>query len=318
LRNDTGLTDISQKLFGHWGEITKAIETQLKSQYPKTAKENEEKYNERITKLIKSADSFSVFYINECTEKKIEDYFKNFDRSEETDDLFSRVLKNYETIKDLLNTDYPADKSLKQDKQGIEKIKNFLDSIKALQWFIKPLLGKGDEADKDAAFYAEFEKLLLELDKITPLYNMVRNYVTQKPYSTEKIKLNFENSTLADGWDVNKEHDNTTIILRKNGLYYLAILDKKHKKVLDKDVAETSGDCYEKMEYKLLPGANKMLPLEIHYTPKHGSWLNMAEIELSVINNHGLSARIPTIEQMRAETDAWNERRNKDACKIDW
>jgi hypothetical protein len=44
----------------------------------------------------------------------------------------------------------------------------------------------------------------------------------------------------------------------------------------------------------------------------------MAEIELSVINNHGLSDRIPTIEQMRAETDAWNVRRNKDACKIDW
>jgi transposase len=58
--------------------------------------------------------------------------------------------------------------------------------------------------------------------------------------------------------------------------------------------------------------------LEIHFTPKHGSWLNMAEIELSVINNHGLSDRIPTIEQMRTETAAWNVRRNKDACKIDW
>ena len=58
--------------------------------------------------------------------------------------------------------------------------------------------------------------------------------------------------------------------------------------------------------------------LEIHYTPKHGSWLNMAEIELSVINNHGLSDRIPTIEQMKKETAAWNLRRNKDACKIDW
>jgi transposase len=58
--------------------------------------------------------------------------------------------------------------------------------------------------------------------------------------------------------------------------------------------------------------------LEIHYTPKHGSWLNMAEIELNVINNHGLSPRIPDIEQMREETAAWNRRRNKEACKIDW
>jgi transposase len=58
--------------------------------------------------------------------------------------------------------------------------------------------------------------------------------------------------------------------------------------------------------------------LEIHYTPKHGSWLNMAEIELNVINNHGLTKRIPAIEQMRKEAKAWNRRRNKEACKINW
>ncbi|MDR1251816.1 MAG: transposase [Treponema sp.] len=58
--------------------------------------------------------------------------------------------------------------------------------------------------------------------------------------------------------------------------------------------------------------------LELHYTPKHGSWLNMAEIELNVINNHGLSKRIPTIEQIRKETAAWNRRRNQEACKINW
>jgi transposase len=56
--------------------------------------------------------------------------------------------------------------------------------------------------------------------------------------------------------------------------------------------------------------------LEIHYTPKHGSWLNMAEIELNVINNHRLSPRIPTIEQMRREAKAWEHRRNQEACKI--
>jgi transposase len=58
--------------------------------------------------------------------------------------------------------------------------------------------------------------------------------------------------------------------------------------------------------------------LEIHYTPKHGSWLNMAEIELSVLNNHDLSARIPTIEQMQQEVSAWNQIRNAKACTIDW
>jgi transposase len=58
--------------------------------------------------------------------------------------------------------------------------------------------------------------------------------------------------------------------------------------------------------------------LEIHYTPKHGSWLTMAEIELNVINNHGLSERIPDIEQMREEAMAWRRKRNREACKINW
>lgn len=58
--------------------------------------------------------------------------------------------------------------------------------------------------------------------------------------------------------------------------------------------------------------------LEIHYTPKHGSWLNMAEIELNVLVNHGLSKRVPTIEQMREEVRAWNKGRNQSASKINW
>jgi transposase len=58
--------------------------------------------------------------------------------------------------------------------------------------------------------------------------------------------------------------------------------------------------------------------LEIHYTPKHGSWLNMAEIELSVLNNHGLKDRIPTMEQMRLKTEAWAKMRNETVKRIDW
>ena len=58
--------------------------------------------------------------------------------------------------------------------------------------------------------------------------------------------------------------------------------------------------------------------LEIHYTPKHGSWLNMAEIEINVLVNHGLSKRVPTIEQMKREVKAWNKARNKTAKKINW
>lgn len=58
--------------------------------------------------------------------------------------------------------------------------------------------------------------------------------------------------------------------------------------------------------------------LEIHHTPKHGSWLNIAEIELSVLKRQCLSHRIPCIEQMRKEVKVWNEDRNNQQINIDW
>jgi hypothetical protein len=58
--------------------------------------------------------------------------------------------------------------------------------------------------------------------------------------------------------------------------------------------------------------------LEIHYTPKHGSWLNMAEIEINVLVNHGLSKRVPSMAQMKKEILAWCKMRNKFERKINW
>lgn len=259
LKNDIGLTDISQKFFGNYSIITTAVKGNIREKNPQKKKEMQENYDGRISKLFKNNKSFSIKFISDCIkEKPLTSYFVNSGKNEEQEDLVKQIEKNYSSVKSLLNTKYPKEKSLIQDKKSIELIKEFLDSIKNLEHFIKPLLGNGDEADRDAAFYSEFEKLWIEINKITPLYNKVRNYATQKPYSVEKIKLNFENSTLLAGWDVNKEKDNSSVILRKDGLYYLVIMDIGNRKVFED--AETDGAGYEKMEYKLLPGANKMLP----------------------------------------------------------
>ena len=58
--------------------------------------------------------------------------------------------------------------------------------------------------------------------------------------------------------------------------------------------------------------------LEIHCTPKHGSWLNMAEIELGVLARQCLDRRIPSQEILREETWAWESQRNHDAIRADW
>lgn len=269
VRNDLQLTDISQHLFGNWSVIPNAIKKQLESVLPQKKKEDHEAYQARVDKIFKSADSFSLQYIDDClkdsgTDVKVETYWEQLGavntEKEQKENLFARISNAYEDVKELLSVAYPDGKNLCQDKINVEKLKTLLDVIKELQHFIKPLSGKGNEPDKDERFYGEYTALWNELDQITILYNKVRNYVTRKPYSEEKIKLNFHNSTLLNGWDLNKERDNSAVILRKGGNYYLAIMDKKYNKVFTNYPTSSECGCYEKMEYKLLPGANKMLP----------------------------------------------------------
>ena len=58
--------------------------------------------------------------------------------------------------------------------------------------------------------------------------------------------------------------------------------------------------------------------LEIHHTPKHGSWLNIAEIELSVLTMQCLDRRLPDMETLTKETQQWEQRRNESQKGVDW
>ncbi len=58
--------------------------------------------------------------------------------------------------------------------------------------------------------------------------------------------------------------------------------------------------------------------LEFHYTPKHGSWLNMAEIELSVLNRQCVNRRIPDKDTLKLEITAWEEERNQKSSSVNW
>jgi len=58
--------------------------------------------------------------------------------------------------------------------------------------------------------------------------------------------------------------------------------------------------------------------LELHHTPKHGSWLNIAEIELSALTKQCLDRRIPNIETLKQETKAWERTRNQKQKAVDW
>ena len=72
-------------------------------------------------------------------------------------------------------------------------------------------------------------------------------------------------------------------------------------------------EAFEPAEAKRL--ADK---LEIHYTPKHGSWLDMAEIELGILNRQCLDRRLDNVEELKRETSAWESRRNATSVKVNW
>lgn len=265
ISNDLGLTDISQQMFGQYDVFTKGIKDEIRQHATPAKKErgNAELYEERINKLFKLGKSFSIAYLNSISgeTQTIEAYFASlgaYDRNgEQRISIFTQIEMARVAAADILAGKHT---NLNQSESDIKLIKDLLDAFKALQHFIKPLLGNGDEADKDNAFYAKLREDWDALTFITPLYNKVRDWLTRKPYSTEKIKLNFENSQLLGGWDMNKESDCTSVLLRREGKYYLAVMDKRANHSFDCDRLPSDGICYEKVDYKLLPGANKMLP----------------------------------------------------------
>jgi hypothetical protein len=86
--------------------------------------------------------------------------------------------------------------------------------------------------------------------------------------------------------------------------------------VMDNFKTHSPSSLYETFE----PAEAKRIldRFEFVFTPKHGSWLNMAEIELHVLNGQCLSRHIATMEEITAQVDAWQEDRNNKESKINW
>jgi len=148
-------------------------------------------------------------------------------------------------------------------------VKNFADNLLNIYQFSKYFAVEKSKkwdtsVDIDGNFYNVFKDEFYHdtFETIIQPYNLLRNYLTKKPWeSIKKWKLNFENSTLSDGWDKNKESANASVIFKKDNKYFLGLMKKGYTNIFtDKNKKFFDGDDYQKMVYKLLPGANKMLP----------------------------------------------------------
>ena len=258
------LRNLSKACYSDWGLIERALETYAERKFSR--KKQREDWVKKTSRFA-ITELQTVINQSDYTDssKSLSEYFKNTQAN-----LLAEIENARKEVKGILQEEYSGgENKLHQDKEKVTKIKDCLDSVRALMNFIKPLYvdleGDGEAAtapEKDANFYHDFDICYERLRLIVPLYNKVRNYLTRKPYKTEKYKLNFENSTLLAGWDVNKEPDNTSVILIKDKKYYLAIMDQKHKKIFTEECVSrhkkiSSGSVYQKLCYKQIGNAGR-------------------------------------------------------------
>jgi len=165
-------------------------------------------------------------------------------------------------------------KKFKNDENSKIAIKNFADSVlwiyQMAKYFAVEKKRNWNDSYELSEFYTNPKNGYLlfyknAYDEVVKTYNNLRNYLTKKPYSEEKWKLNFENPTLANGWDKNKEPDNSAVILLKDGKYYLGLMRKGNNKIFDdRNKAEFAknieNSVYEKMVYKLFSDPKKDFP----------------------------------------------------------
>lgn len=269
---------LSQRIFGNWNHLSTAMEAWYDAHYARKKKVGTKTFEQEKEKFFKNEKCFSISFLNTCCEHTEETKFSHVERYFETygdaerENFYLKVKNLADSIFSLL-LDMPSslvlktctkDVSLKDRKltgwtDAVRGIKDLLDEVMEYQRFLKPLSLKDTGLEADAGFYDAFTPMYESVSAIVPLYNKVRNYLTKKPYSKEKIKLNFSNSVLLNGWSVSKEAENGGVLLRKDNLFYLGIINKSFKKIFLGEYP-TDGETYEKMEYRLLPGANKMLP----------------------------------------------------------
>lgn len=260
-------TNVSSYVYGGWGVIESAIERYW---YNTIAGKGQSKAK-KIEKAKKDNKFMSVKELDSIVSDYEPDYFN---ASNMDDDNSGRafsghgVLGYFNKMSKLLanmslhTITYDSGDSLIENKETALNIKKDLDDIMSIYHWLQTFI-IDEVVEKDNAFYAELEDIYYELENVVTLYDRIRNYVTRKPYSTQKFKLNFASPTLAAGWSRSKEFDNNAIILLRNNKYYIAIFNvnnKPDKQIIKGSEEQRLSTDYKKMVYNLLPGPNKMLP----------------------------------------------------------
>lgn len=258
IRNDGAVNKISNALFGDYEYIQHELDLAYDNEHRGKVVKNEEKYIEKRRRHFARIPSYSIAELNDVLENSeakhvVQDVFKA--KGHNDGFTFETIDNKYNNMGELVSEEFPASRTLRNEKNSIRLIKQFLDAVKDWERTLKPLCGDGTEIDKDSLFYSQFDPLWNELNEFDALYNKVRNYLTKKISVTDKIKLSFSNPALGSGWSTTIERERGCLLFKKvnpDGLdyYYLGIIDKDSRSQF-KEYPEPKSpqDAIQKMFY---------------------------------------------------------------------
>lgn len=312
------LSRVSNLIFGNYAVIKSAIEEYAKNTFkPKTngkvtkkLEQEREKYCKQKVFTIAELENALIVWGEQLDEddplrqklqqlelNPIQNYFiKSLQQAIEESNLYKAIdkVKPCLELKTLNKKRIAPNDENDQGSEGflqVQAIHEMLEAFMTLSYALKPLSLNDnkktmDLPDMDQGFYIEFAEAYDNYSKLTThLYNKVRNHLTKKPFSKDKIKINFESSTLLGGWDLNKETDNKGVLLRKESDFYLAIMPPKHKKTfLNLPETKAGENTYEKVNYKQISKASRDL-IHVLFSKKGIENYNPSQVILELYKN---------------------------------
>lgn len=262
VKSGAAVSDISNGAFNSWNVLRLAWNEKYEALHPVTSKTKLDNYIEKRDKIYKAIKSFSLFDLQSLGNEngnEITDWYISSSK-----ECNSKIKEAYLQAQELLKSDYEKsyNKRLSKNGKATELIKNLLDAIKDFQHLVKSLNGTGKEENKDELFYGKLTSYYDSIADIDRLYDKVRNYITQKPYSKDKIKLNFDNPTFLKGWALGNEFANSAQLLKDGDNYYLAIMDKELKNNIPKKYNSPTNeeDMLQKIIYQQAADPSKDIP----------------------------------------------------------
>ena len=161
------------------------------------------------------------------------------------------------------------------------------------------------------------------------LLSEVMTPLPAKPDSVKKVDCEYKREgtcVVFVAYDIDRGKRYTEVREQRTKKDYAEFIDgvlagnyadaKKVKLVQDNLNTHSKGSFYEHLSKERAGEMSELI--DFVFTPKHGSWLNMAETEFSALSRQCLDRRIGSVELLRAEVGPWTERRNKEGVRINW